>query len=330
MRQAGRYMPEYQAIRKRVGFMELCQTPEIAAEASLLPLTILDVDALIIFNDILVPLDAMGCDVAFGDAGPVIGRPMRDAARLDADFRAIDFGAPGAEPVVAKSIAALRAAAGPDIPVFGFVGAPFTMACYAIEGKMSRDLHEIKRLRFESPALLHAILERLATTVASYAIAQVKLGGADAVQLFDTWAGELSEADYAEFAHRWQVEAIDAIRDACPGVPIQLYVKNGAHVLGQAARAGADVLSVDHREPLSSVRRRVGAKLALQGNLDPICLNAAPEHVAPAVERMLEGFDPRRGFIANLGHGILPQGRVESAKAFVKAIQALANEEARP
>jgi uroporphyrinogen decarboxylase len=327
MRQAGRYMPEYQAVRSRADFMRLCREPELSAEVSWLPRTILGVDALIIFNDILIPIDEMGGAVVFGERGPEITRPLRTESDLSGWFAAVDYTAPGAEPIVCESIRRLRGEAGPDIPIFGFAGAPFTMAAYAIEGKMSKSLNVIKRMRFEAPELLHRALERLTTTISSYLVAQVQGGGADAVQLFDTWAGELTRDDYEEFALRYARRAIEEVRKACPGVPVQYFARDAAHMLDLAASAGADVLSIDWRVRLADARQRLSmfgdSPPTLQGNLDPVVLDAGPEQVARHFHRTLEDFDPFVGYIANLGHGILPTARVASAQALVAAVKAL-------
>jgi len=326
MRQAGRYMPEYRALRERHSFDEFCAVPELATEVSLLPLTLLDVDVLIIFNDILVPLNHMGCAVTFGAEGPVIGRAVRSESDLAESFVAIDFGAPGAEPIVCSSLRALRAAAGPDYPILGFAGAPFTMASYAVEGRMTRDLSVIKRMRYEAPALLHRILQRVTETVASYLVAQVKLGGCDGVQIFDTWAGELSPDDFNEFAFPYQCEAIARFRQHCPDTPVTLFQRGGgAESLPRWAASGADVLSLDWRHDMANAQALVGHRVALQGNLDPMALFGQPAEVEAHLRRTLGGLDPLHGYIANLGHGILPKTDVACARAYVQAAKRLSH-----
>jgi len=319
MRQAGRYMPEYRALRERHSFDAFCNVPDLAVEVSMMPLTMLGVDALIIFNDILVPLNAMGCEVTFATGGPVIGQPVRHADDVRTGFAPVDFSAPGAEPIVCSSLGALRQAAGKDYPILGFAGAPFTMAAYAIEGHLSRDLDVIKRMRYEQPRLLHEILSRLTATVASYLEAQVKVGGCDAVQIFDTWAGQLSPPDFTEFAAPYQREVIARLKASCPGIPVTLFLRGGEASLDLIAESGADVLSLDWRYRLSEVHQRVGQRVALQGNVDPMALYGAESEVEGHLRTAVLGIDPCQGYIANLGHGILPKTRVSCAQAFVRA-----------
>ena len=314
MRQAGRYLSQYRAVRERHDFLTLCRTPAAAAEVSLHPLEILDVDAVIVFNDILVPLEAMGAPVTFTDAGPELTAPLRDRQAL-AHFRRADFD--HGEPVF-QTLTRLRQTIGPDVALIGFAGAPFTLACYAVEGRISRNLEAIMRLRHREPALLHAVLERTAETVVNYLRLQIE-AGVDMVQIFDTWAGVLSVADHREFALRYHRRIIEEIRPL--GVPIALYVRGSSPVLEMMAESGADVLSVDWRLPLSEVRRRVGPDVALQGNLDPTALFRSPEGVAESVRAMLRDLGDDRRHIANLGHGVLPETPVESAQAFVRAVK---------
>ncbi len=314
MRQAGRYLPEYQAVRAKYDFLTLCRTPEAAAEVSLQPLHILDVDAVIVFNDIVTPMQAMGTPVVFTEKGPQLTQPITSAAALDR-FRAASFDRD--EPVF-HTLSLVRERIGPDVPLLGFAGAPFTLAAYAIEGALSRNLDVVKELRWREPALLHEILARLADTVADYLRLQIE-AGVDMVQIFDTWAGALSLPDYRQFALEYQTRVMQKIRPL--GVPIALYLNGSGPLLAEMAASGADVLSVDWRLPLSAVRRAVGEKMVLQGNLDPATLFAAPDVVRGETRAMLADAagDPR--YIANLGHGILPRTPVECARAFVSAVQ---------
>jgi uroporphyrinogen decarboxylase len=330
MRQAGRYMPEYRAIRERASFDDLCTNADLATEVTLLPLTLLDIDALIVFNDILVPLNHMGCEVVFQAGGPVIQKPVRSSDQLDGHFRAVDYMDADDEPAVCKSLTQIRREAGDDIPVLGFAGAPFTMAAYAIEGKMSRNLDRIKSMYYQDPKLLHAILERLAETIANYLIAQVKLGGATAVQLFDTWAGMLAPSSFDDVALRYQTAAIERVRAACSDTPIFLFLRGSGENTIKAASAGADVLSIDWRQSLAAVRKAIWEKSGdslkipvLQGNLEPLALMGSHERIAKEFHQSIEGFDPYNGYIANLGHGILPPTPVDSARAFVDIVKGL-------
>ncbi|MCB2154387.1 uroporphyrinogen decarboxylase [bacterium] len=316
MRQAGRYMPEYMALKEKYTFREFCLNPEVAAAATLLPLQILDIDIQIIFNDILIPLEEMGLKVEFPGGGPQISPPIRGAEDLDR-FNVATF----SDPPVAHSIRLLKSKTG-DTPVLGFCGAPFTLATYAVEGKMSKSQHHIKELRFGAPEVLHEMLERITQTAANYLISQIDEGHADGVQIFESWGGILAlPHDYEEFAASYQRKLIAIVKKACPDTPIHLFVKGSNGVLESMAETGAQVLSIDWTTPLADARRRVSK--TLQGNLDPIVLHT-PDAIDAAVEHMLDEFDWKKGWIANLGHGILPQAKVEGAKRYVQAIQALA------
>lgn len=317
MRQAGRYDPQYMKLRERYSFRDLCFDPEACAAASLLPLPTLDVDVLIIFNDILIPLEAMGLDVQFPDSGPVITNPLRGADDLDR-FAPATFD----DPHVSQNIRRLQELAGPEVPILGFAGAPFTLLSYAVEGRMSRNQHYIKELLYGQPKLVHQMLERLTRTVVNYLVAQIESGHAAGVQVFESQAPVLPPAEYAEFAAGYQRKVIAQLRKACPGVPVTLYCRGSAGLLDQMKGSGADVLSIDWSHTLAQARAAAGPGVTLQGNLDPAVL-LVPEAVPARVSAMLEGFDWRRGYVANLGHGIIPQAKVEGARQFVKAIQQL-------
>lgn len=314
MRQAGRYLPQYHLVRNRYDFLTLCRTPDAAAEVSLQPLAVLDVDAVIVFNDILVPLEAMGVPVTFGEHGPVLAQAVRDTATAER-LRPAFFD--GGEPV-AQTLRLLRSMLGVETALLGFAGAPFTLAAYAVEGVLSRNLDVIKSLRYQQPALLHCVLERIAETVADYLRIQIE-AGVDMVQLFDTWAGALSLADYEEYALPYQRAVIARVRPL--GIPVALYVNGSAAVLEAMAASGADVLSVDWRLPLDTVRCRVGPDVVLQGNLDPAALYGSAETVTALVKGMVAAVRGDTRYIANLGHGILPGTPVESVKAFVRAVK---------
>lgn len=316
MRQAGRYMPEYMALRDRYSFRDLCRNPEASAAATLLPLDILDIDIMIVFNDILTPLEEMGLAVEFPNGGPQIVRPLRAEADLER-FRAARF----TDPEVAQALRLIKQRAGAQVPILGFAGAPFTLATYAVEGRMSKNQDGIKRLLFEQPRLLHEILGRLTETVISYLVAQVEAGGADGLQLFESHGNILTPHAYAEFAAPYQKRVIAAVKQACPEVPIHLFARGSGPLLESMAQSGADVVSIDWTVSLAEARRRVA--LPLQGNLDPMVL-LVPEALEREVSAMIEGFDGRRGWIANLGHGITPEASVSAARQFVRLVQAMA------
>jgi uroporphyrinogen decarboxylase len=312
MRQAGRYLPEYRAVRERVDFMTLCKSPDLAAEVSLQPVERFGVDACIIFSDILVPIEAMGASVAFGDGGPVLESPVRAVADVDR------LGVPDpvtAMPFVMNALRIAFEALAGRAALVGFVGGPFTLASYLIEGGGSRTFASTKALLYSEPVTMHALLDKLADTVSEYAAAQAA-AGAQAVQIFDTWAGELSPGAYEQFALPYQSAIVKRIRRA--GVPAILYVNGSAGKLELLREAGADVLSVDWRLRMRDARSGLGEAVALQGNVDPCVLLSNPAAVTAAAHEAMEGAGAI-GHILNLGHGILPTTSLECARALVDA-----------
>jgi uroporphyrinogen decarboxylase len=312
MRQAGRYLPEYLAVREKHSFLEICKTPDVAAEVSLQPFRRLDVDAVIVFSDILIVAEAMGMPLEVPDSGPILRNPIRDRAAVER-LRMFDPGA--ATKFVGDAIRAICAAVGPDVPVIGFAAAPWTLACYMIEGQTRGDVNTAKRMMYAEPALLRALLEKIAEATGAYLRAQIAAGAA-VVQLFDTWAGELSRGEYEEFelpATRRVIEEIH--RTAAPAI---LFAKNSGHMLASLAATGADVLSLDWRVELDEARRVLGRGMGLQGNVDPRALLASPEIAAEAARDAIAKTGGI-GHILNLGHGILPLTPVENAQAFIRA-----------
>lgn len=314
MRQAGRYLPEYQAVRKNYSFLEMCRKPEVAAEVSIQPLEILDVDAIIIFNDILIPIESMGREVIFSEKGPIISPPFRQESEL----KTLSTCTFDETPAVYDSIQTVRRQVGDSIPVLGFAGAPFTMATYFVEGQMTRNLDNIKTLMYTQPDVLKQLLDIITETVIAYLQVQIR-AGADAVQIFDTWAGLLTKTDYRVFAYPYQKRIIDTIKSE--GTPITLYVNGSTPYLSEMKQSGASVLSVDWRLDLKSVLKTVGTDTVLQGNLDPTVLLANPDVVHEKTKTMMDTLGRNDGYIANLGHGILPPTPVESVKAFVQTVQ---------
>ncbi len=324
MRQAGRYLPEYRAVRGQTTFMNLCKTPELAAEVSMQPYDILGVDAVIMFSDILVPVEAMGMNLDIIESkGPVLEDPIRTIAQVD------KLSVP--DPVektgfVMELIRLLRRRLNNEAPLIGFAGAPWTLASYMVEGGTSKNYTEIKRLMFADPALLHRLLAKIADTIVDYLNAQIE-AGVQVVQLFDTWAGDLSASDYEEFALPYHQRVFERLHrgPAGLGVPAILYVNGCSHVLERMAESGANVLSLDWRIDIADARRRLDAAgfedLALQGNLDPCALLGTPETIADGVRTILEKAGPV-GHIMNLGHGIMPMVPVENARAFIEAAKA--------
>jgi uroporphyrinogen decarboxylase len=325
MRQAGRYLPEYRAIRSGTDFLTLCKTPELAAQVSLQPWEILGVDAVIMFSDILIPVEAMGMHLELTEKGPVLDNPVRcgDDVRRLAGFDPLE-----ATPFVFKTIQLIRQQLHNEAPVIGFAGAPFTLASYMIEGGTTRTFAQIKGMMNREPALLHALLEKISDTIIPYLNAQIE-AGVHAVQLFDTWAGELSPDDYEEFALAYERRVLEGLHLGPEGLatPAILYINGCSSILERMATSGASVLSVDWRVDLEEVRRRIGGHLAVQGNLDPCALLGTIENIRESVEEMLlKGGG--LGHIANLGHGILPMTPVENAQAFVDAVKSTVGEAA--
>jgi uroporphyrinogen decarboxylase len=314
MRQAGRYLPEYREVRRAHAFLEVCKTPDLAAEVSLQPFRSLNVDAVIVFSDILIVAEAMGMELELNDGGPVLPNPIREAHQV-ATLRQFD---PEIETrFVSDTIRKICSTVGPDVPVIGFAGAPWTVACYMIEGRSRESFSTPKAMLFREPRLMRSLLEKIARTTASYLKAQIAAGAA-VVQLFDTWCGELSRHDYLEFALPATQLLISEL--GADKTPVILYTKGSSHLLGDAARSGADVLSVDWRVDLGELRRELGARVALQGNIDPSVLLGSADHIRSTVHDAISK-TAGMGHILNLGHGILPTTPVENARVFIEAGQ---------
>lgn len=314
MRQAGRYLPEYQAVRKNHTFLQICKTPEVAAEVSLQPFRILGVDAIIVFSDILIVAEAMGLPLDVPDSGPVLSNPVGDLAAVR---RLRDFDPARETRFVGDAIRAICQEAGPDVPVIGFAAAPWTLACYMVEGQTRGDISRAKEMLRSEPQLARELLERIARATARYLKMQIAAGAA-VIQLFDTWAGELSRADYDAF----ELPATKMVYDLLghSEVPKILFAKGSAHLLESLPDTGADVISVDWRTDLAEARQKLAHSVALQGNVDPNILLGSEKAVREAAQAAVEKTGGL-GHILNLGHGILPTTPVENAKAFVEAGQ---------
>jgi uroporphyrinogen decarboxylase len=313
MRQAGRYLPEYRKVRERLSFLELCRDVDAAAEVSLQPFRRFGPDGVIFFSDILVPVEAMGVRVAFGEGGPELPQPVRsssDVARLARFDPAERIGFTG------EILGRLRRDAGSAAAVIGFCGAPWTLACYMIEGGGSKTFAAIKTMMLRDAPTLRRLLD-LCADVASDVLSFQIASGAQAVQLFDTWAGELSPEDYRQWALPASQRAIAGIKRGSEGTPVILYVNGCGGILEDMAKAGADVLSIDWRLPIAEARRRVPGK-ALQGNLDPAVLLGTPEETRRRTHALLAQTGGR-AHVVNLGHGVLPSARIECVEAFFAA-----------
>jgi uroporphyrinogen decarboxylase len=315
MRQAGRYMPEYRALRQKHSLLDLCHKPELAAQVTLQPVERLGVDAAILFADILLPFEPLGLGLTFATGeGPHISRPIREAGQV--------LELPPVDPAtdLAYVIEAVRHAARalpPHVPLIGFAGAPFTLASYAIEGGGTRTFALTKRFMYTEPRAWHELMRRLAELVGAYLAAQAR-AGAQAVQLFDSWVGCLSPADYATYVFPHSQRALELA--AAGGVPVIHFGTDTATLLVDFARAGGDVIGVDWRIPLDIAWERItsGRAVAIQGNLDPVALLAPRAELERQVRDVLARAGGRPGHIFNLGHGVLPETPVEAVQAVVE------------
>ena len=316
MRQAGRYLPEYREARAGVSFLEACQDVDRAVEISLQPLHLVGTEAVILFSDIFVPLVGMGLPIEFSP-GPTLDEPLRSAAQIRG-LPAADLAAQ--VPYVFQILERLREELGGEVPLLGFAGAPWTLAAYLIEGGGSKEFGGIKRMAHREPELLQTLLDGLTEMTIQYLGAQVE-AGADAVQLFDTWAGLLSPAEYRSWVVPIHKKIVAALKRY--GAPFILYVKDSAHVVPELFEAGSEVVSLDWRVDLAETAKRFGRRASLQGNLDPSALAAPPAAVHDAVRQIARDAAPARGHILNLGHGCLPETPVEGVRAFTEAARAL-------
>jgi uroporphyrinogen decarboxylase len=316
MRQAGRYMAEYRSVRSQTPFLELCKTPKLAAEVTLQPYEHFGMDAVIIFSDILIPIEAMGMHLELSEKGPVLHDPIRNTERLS-QIRVAD---PYQDtPFVLDVITEVKKLVKDEVPVIGFAGAPWTMASYMVEGGTTKNFIELKRLRYAHPEMLHTLLEKITETVAKYLAAQLETG-ADLVQLFDTWAGELTRDDYRVFALPYIQKIVKHIRSVSDR-PIILYTNGTAAILEDMIETGVDCISIDWRIDLAEAKRRVAGRTAIQGNIDPCALLAPPDELTAIVQNNIRKFGDDPGLIVNLGHGILPPTPPESVRVFVNAVK---------
>ncbi|MGH9649404.1 MAG: uroporphyrinogen decarboxylase [Terriglobales bacterium] len=311
MRQAGRYMPEYRAVRQRHSLLEICQTPELAAEVTIVAAEKLGVDAAIIFADLLLPLEPMGLPFHFeAGEGPVVEKPLRDAA----DVAALSTDGASDLEYVAESIRRVAAHFGERLPVIGFAGAPFTLASYMIEGGGSRQYVETKKLMYRQPAVWDELMQKLVTVLGRYLVSQAR-AGADVLQVFDSWVGCLSPGDYKSYVLPHTTELVAQAKAA--GVPVIYFGTDTATLLPAMKETGADVIGVDWRIPLDDAWKSLGSQGAVQGNLDPTALFAGWPEVRTRAADVLERAGGRSGHIFNLGHGILPGTPVENVRALV-------------
>jgi uroporphyrinogen decarboxylase len=315
MRQAGRYMPEYRAVRKQYSLIEICKKPEVAAEVTITAAEALGVDAAIIFADLLLPFEVMGLDFHFSAGeGPIIQKPIRtkeDVARLRTD-RAADLG------YVSESVRLVCAHFGPRLPVIGFCGAPFTLASYMIEGGGSRNYVHTKKMMYSSPTTWNELTSKLVAVVSEYALEQVR-AGADVIQIFDSWVGCLSVEDYRRYVLPRTTELVRAVQQS--GVPVIYFGTDSATLLPAMKETGADVIGLDWRIPLDQGWQNLGYECGVQGNLDPVLLFADWPELELRAADILRRASGRPGHIFNLGHGILPETPVENVKALAEFVQ---------
>lgn len=323
MRQAGRYLPEYRATRAKAGsFMDLCKNPELACEVTLQPLERFPLDAAILFSDILTVPDAMGLGLRFAAGeGPIFDRPVRSAADVDKLF------VPDPEgelKYVMDAVRTIRRELNGRVPLIGFSGSPWTLATYMVEGGSSKEFARVKGMLYDQPALMHKLLDVTAQAVTQYLNAQVA-AGAQALMIFDTWGGALTPRDYQEFSLRYMAQIIAGLEREAGGrkVPVVLFTKGGGQWLEAMAEAGADALGLDWTVDIGAARARVGAKVALQGNMDPCVLYASPERIRAEVAAILAAYGQGSGHVFNLGHGIHQQVNPEHAAALVEAVHQL-------
>jgi uroporphyrinogen decarboxylase len=323
MRQAGRYLPEYNQTRARAGsFMQLCKSPQLATEVTLQPLARFPLDAAILFSDILTIPDAMGLGLYFSEGeGPRFERPLRE------EWAIRDLSPPDPHEhlrYVLDAVREIRRALSGEVPLIGFSGSPFTLACYMVEGRGKTEFVEVKRMLYARPDLLHRILDVNAQAVVAYLNAQIE-SGAQAVMVFDTWGGTLSHAAYREFSLRYLEQVMSGLLRTRDGeiVPRIVFTKGGGQWLEDMAQIGTDALGLDWTTDMAAARARVGEQVALQGNLDPAVLFATPQAVAAEAAKVLAGFGCGSGHVFNLGHGVSQFTPPENVAALVDAVHAL-------
>jgi uroporphyrinogen decarboxylase len=318
MRQAGRYLPEYQEVRGKVTFLELCKNPDLAAEVTIQPIDILGVDAAILFSDILVPLEAMGLTLEFHEKiGPVFPDPVRNRQSVD---RLIIPDPEEHLGFVMDTIRLLRRELANKVPLIGFAGAPFTLATYLIEGGSSKFFFETKKMMFADPELYSSLLEKITECTSKYLQAQAA-AGAQALQIFDSWAGVLAPGDFERFALPYVKRIIADLQDT--GVPIIYFANNGATLLDLSKTSGADVLGLDWRVDIGKAVQQIGPGIAVQGNMDPLALFLPENEMRERVKRILAGASQAHGHIFNLGHGIHQFTPPSQAKIFIDAVHEL-------
>jgi len=320
MRQAGRYMKVYRDLREKYPtFRERSEIPELAAEISLQPFRAFEPDGVIMFSDILTPLTGIGINFDIVESkGPMIESPIRSQAQIDA---LTEFDPDTAVPFIRKILSSIKSEVGDRATILGFVGAPWTLAAYAIEGKSSKEYAFVKSMAYSEPAMMHSFLTKLADMIAIYVMHQIECG-AQVVQLFDSWAGQLCPTDYEKFAMPYEKMIVDKVKAKYPDTPIILYISGSAGILDRMPKTGADIISLDWTVDMAESRDRIGRHIPVQGNLDPCVLFAEQKYIR---ERILEVVAKagNKGHIMNLGHGILPTTPEDNARFFFETVKGL-------
>ncbi len=323
MRQAGRYLPEYRATRAVAGdFMSLCMNTELACEVTLQPLERFPLDAAILFSDILTIPDAMGLGLYFETGeGPRFHKPVRSAAEVEA-LQVVNTAKDLT--YVTDAVTMIRRELNGRVPLIGFSGSPWTLATYMVEGGSSKDFRRAKAMAFDTPEVMHMLLDKLADSVIDYLNAQIR-AGAQAVQIFDTWGGALSHAAYQEFSLAYMEKIVNGLIREHEGhkIPVILFTKNGGQWLEAIAATGCDAAGLDWTTDIGNARQRVGSQIALQGNMDPTMLYASPAAIRAEVGRILQSFGDGNGHVFNLGHGITPDVKPEHAGVFIESVHEL-------
>jgi len=325
MRQAGRYLPEYRATRAQAGdFLTLCKTPELACEVTMQPIDRFGLDAAILFSDILTIPDAMGLELVLEEGvGPVFNKPIRSKAQIE------ELGVPDAEQdlgYVMDAVRVIRKELDGRVPLIGFTGSPWTLASYMVEGSGSKDFRRIKGLMFESPDAAHKLLQTVTDAVIQYLKAQVA-AGAQSLMVFDTWGGMLSTENYQKFSLAYMAQIVSAVKadPACQSIPIVLFTKGGGQWLEAMADTGCDGLGLDWTVDIAEAKSRVGERVVLQGNMDPVVMNTNSEKVEEHAMQVLQGYgehhEADKGHIFNLGHGIQPFAKPDNMQTLVQTVQ---------
>ena len=323
MRQAGRYLPEYKATRAEAGsFMDLCENPDLACEVTLQPLRRFDLDAAILFSDILTIPDAMGLGLYFSEGeGPKFKDPVRDMSAIQ------NLPIPDPEDelrYVMDAVRTIRRELNGSVPLIGFSGSPWTLATYMVEGGTTKDFGKVKGMLFDKPEALHLLLDKLASSVTSYLNAQIA-AGAQAVMIFDTWGGVLSPENYKTFSLAYMQKIVSGLTREADGrkVPVTLFTKGGGQWLELMANTGCDALGLDWTQDISEAKQRVGDRVALQGNMDPSVLYGSPEVVRAEAKKVMDGFGKGEGHVFNLGHGIHQHVNPDNVKVLVDTVHEL-------